>query len=580
MWFSSEGYSQDRSYSVDQVKIHPGDDLRWLQPSFDDENWAKHQQGDTSFSERNYWYRFHVSVLERLPSDQATEIFFHVLGSSEVYWDGKLINRNGVIGHNKQDEIAGKIDSVIVIPSNLYTQGKHVIAIRISRYHQSLIERTGLRYDLSIGAYGQTNTQHTGRALVPIITLGATLVIACYFAILFFLSFKKVNFLLFSLCSFSVALMLTAETWRGIVGYTYEWHTLRLQIVLTSAALIALFLPWFIQNHFKLKKAITPLFVYSIGIVIFSNINLHYDFRATILLLIGLVVALFIAGISWQQKNVGAKLMFIGLLGCLLICLYEPRKLLAEYFFYGFPLLSIFILNALAIKNKQDQNQRDEALIYSERLKVELLKKNIQPHFLLNTLTSLSSWIAIEPKTADKMLHSLAQEFRLLLSFSDAKLVRLIQEIELCRHHLQVMTFRKDTCFKLQVTNMDNDLLIPPGIIHTLVENAITQNSYRNQEVTFKLNIESTQKRITLTMEVPIEQRPSKKTLPSPAVPNESSELDTGKGMGTKYINARLNEAWPEQWQFNAYKKSLIWVNEISFPAQHQSSELPSMYKI
>ena len=62
-----------------------------------------------------------------------------------------------------------------------------------------------------------------------------------------------------------------------------------------------------------------------------------------------------------------------------------------------------------------DERRRAQAAqLAAARLELELLKKNIQPHFLLNTLATIMETIEEGPKTAAALVESLAGEFRIL----------------------------------------------------------------------------------------------------------------------------------------------------------------------
>ena len=72
------------------------------------------------------------------------------------------------------------------------------------------------------------------------------------------------------------------------------------------------------------------------------------------------------------------------------------------------------MLVLLARRAKQLRKEYEFSLLLSERLKNELLKKQLQPHFLMNTLTSLIDWIEEAPEIGIQFIEALANEFTLL----------------------------------------------------------------------------------------------------------------------------------------------------------------------
>ena len=70
---------------------------------------------------------------------------------------------------------------------------------------------------------------------------------------------------------------------------------------------------------------------------------------------------------------------------------------LDSYYYASMALLAgtLFVLQANAI-NRAERLRAEEKL-KSSRLELELLKRQIQPHFIMNTLTALSEWILTNP---------------------------------------------------------------------------------------------------------------------------------------------------------------------------------------
>ncbi len=72
----------------------------------------------------------------------------------------------------------------------------------------------------------------------------------------------------------------------------------------------------------------------------------------------------------------------------------------------------------------------------------------------MNTLSALSEWLLSSPKDSVEMIDALAGEFRALSSCSGQKVIPLETEIELCRSHLKIMSYRHDQIFELE-TNLE-----------------------------------------------------------------------------------------------------------------------------
>lgn len=147
------------------------------------------------------------------------------------------------------------------------------------------------------------------------------------------------------------------------------------------------------------------------------------------------------------------------------------------------------MLTSHVLQVRQVRLEMEEARLKSTRLEIELLKKHIQPHYLMNTLTALSEWIEQEPKEATKMIQSLSDEFRVLSEVSNRSLIPLKDEIRLCSSHAEIMSKRKGKEFVLSVNSINPEPAIPPALIHTLIENAIIHNRPEGQRIEFRLDV-------------------------------------------------------------------------------------------
>ncbi|MCZ7616256.1 MAG: histidine kinase [Ignavibacteriaceae bacterium] len=87
-----------------------------------------------------------------------------------------------------------------------------------------------------------------------------------------------------------------------------------------------------------------------------------------------------------------------------------------------------------------------------------MLKKNINPHFVLNTLTSIIAWLRKDSASAIKLIEALAEEFRMINQVSALKLIPITQEIDLCKAHLKIMSYRKGADYNLETMDIDEKI--------------------------------------------------------------------------------------------------------------------------
>ena len=116
--------------------------------------------------------------------------------------------------------------------------------------------------------------------------------------------------------------------------------------------------------------------------------------------------------------------------------------------------------------------QEQEKLLLSA--KVEALKSQINPHFLFNTLTSVSSLIRSEPETARTVILKLSGLLRKLMR-SQEQFVTLREELESIDEYLdiEVIRFGPRLGVHKEIAPDTLDVIVPSMILQPLVENAI-----------------------------------------------------------------------------------------------------------
>ena len=115
--------------------------------------------------------------------------------------------------------------------------------------------------------------------------------------------------------------------------------------------------------------------------------------------------------------------------------------------------------------------EQEKALLAA---KIEALKSQINPHFLFNTLTSISSLIRSQPDTARMLIIKLSALLRRLLR-SHQQFVTLREELESIDEYLdiEVVRFGPNLRVKKDIGPDTLDILVPSMILQPLVENSI-----------------------------------------------------------------------------------------------------------
>jgi LytS/YehU family sensor histidine kinase len=245
--------------------------------------------------------------------------------------------------------------------------------------------------------------------------------------------------------------------------------------------------------------------------------------------------------------------LFAGVLATYALFELDPTHFANWHFLAAFlPLLTGFIA-AIALSLRRERiNARDTRLM-TVRLEVELLKKSIQPHFLMNTLTALSQVVEEKPAKAVQLIEDLASEFRALARFSGERQVSIGEELTLCRTHLRVMSARTELAWSLEAEGIEASALVPPALFLTLIENGFSHQSPKRDATVFTLRSERAANAIRYVFVSP------------GAVTFETTRVLGGTGL--RYIRARLDESFHGSWKLSQGAVSGGWETVIELGA-------------
>ena len=128
------------------------------------------------------------------------------------------------------------------------------------------------------------------------------------------------------------------------------------------------------------------------------------------------------------------------------------------------------IWNSVRIQIKLEEQER--MLLHA---RMEALQNQINPHFLFNTLNSVSSLVRFDPDTAREMIIKLANILRRLLNSTDS-FVPLREEMEFIDNYLdiEVVRFGRDKLHVVKELESDSlDVMVPAMLLQPLVENSV-----------------------------------------------------------------------------------------------------------
>jgi len=151
-----------------------------------------------------------------------------------------------------------------------------------------------------------------------------------------------------------------------------------------------------------------------------------------------------------------------------------PMEFSIDFVFYTITVAVFNLFERLRIAQAQ-QLATAELQTKLAEAQLENLRLQLRPHFLFNTLNTISSVMYEDVRAADAMVTQLSDLLRLTLRTTNSHEIRLSQELQIARLYLEIMQKRFED--KLRVTYAVDegleDSLVPQLILQPLVENSL-----------------------------------------------------------------------------------------------------------
>ena len=247
---------------------------------------------------------------------------------------------------------------------------------------------------------------------------------------------------------------------------------------------------------------------------------------------------------------------------------FSVVKLLMNVYFmtdYGAMLYWLILLVSYAFDY---QRRVRESEVRATRLKAQLvqsqldaLKMQLQPHFLFNTLHSISALVHKNANAADRMIARLGDFLRQTLENAGSQEVSLQQELEFLKCYLDIerIRFEDRLTVQMNIEPLTLDAQLPNLILQPIVENAIRHGISRS---TSPGRIEIEARRLNGNLQVQVTDN-------GPGLPsNSNSGTIVKEGVGLSNTQARLKQLYGENHRLdlsNTTRGGLTVTLEIPF---------------
>ncbi|MFQ5629074.1 MAG: sensor histidine kinase [bacterium] len=225
----------------------------------------------------------------------------------------------------------------------------------------------------------------------------------------------------------------------------------------------------------------------------------------------------------------------------------SPRAARPPYMIFSLAYLTYWEIIAIAHGVDYYHKYREKALRATQlesslaKAQVNALKMQLQPHFLFNTLHSISTLMHENVEAADDMLTFLSDLLRQSLETGGAQKVPLRKEIEFLQTYLDIqrIRFRDRLAFRINIDPEALDALVPNFLLPPLVENAVLHGISR-MEAAGEVSIGASQYDGVLYITIKDN---------GPGLMS-NSDNDTKKGIGLHNTRTRLAQLYGDRHTF------------------------------
>src|SRR5256886_2727371 len=210
--------------------------------------------------------------------------------------------------------------------------------------------------------------------------------------------------------------------------------------------------------------------------------------------------------------------------------------------------------------SRRAEAQATEARILARDAELKALKAQVNPHFLFNSLNSISALTSVDPAKAREMCILLAEFLRMTLGLGEKSTIRLSEELALLERFLAIEKVRFGSRLHVEeaIHEESKALLIPPLLLQPLVENAVMHGIANLPEGgTIRVACQSQDGRLSITIENTFDA--------------ESTSVRRG-GLGLLNVRRRLEGRYEKQSSMQVSAEGNCFRVQLSLPAESGAS--------
>lgn len=207
----------------------------------------------------------------------------------------------------------------------------------------------------------------------------------------------------------------------------------------------------------------------------------------------------------------------------------------------------------------REQQEIEDRKLNMEKLAREAelssLRQQLQPHFLFNSLNSISALVGTKPEQARKMIQELSDFLRGTIRKDDQQYVPLDEELKHLNLYLEIEKVRFGHRLRTEIVQADDTkkMLLPSLLLQPLVENSIKFGLYDTiGEITIRVKANATDNHLCIYIENPFDP--------------ETSLGKPGTGFGLSSVQRRLYLLYGRNDLLSTRHSDAVFITELKIP--------------
>jgi sensor histidine kinase YesM len=262
----------------------------------------------------------------------------------------------------------------------------------------------------------------------------------------------------------------------------------QLELLVWTAVFIVVFFTLLPEDGLAQSFFFAVINVFFYALIIYGNINLLYP-------------ALYLTGrLTIYIISSALILLIIGVTRCYAIMLFHntffpvPEKItlvrLASFVFGGVLIFILSFVFRIALAYFTIKKQSEQILLQKSQAELGLLKSQVQPHFLFNTLNNINYILHKEAPETAILIERLAAIMRYFIDESPKDKVTIATEVKFLENYIELerIRIRYQTEIRFTKEYNDNDL-VPPMLLMTFVENIFKHGIDKSAANTITLSL-------------------------------------------------------------------------------------------